>query len=56
MMISVEESFAAWLKDPIGSGLAASLTRPGRNITGFTLSNPKWRQVGPVSQRNSAAH
>src|SRR5690242_17104410 len=25
------------VSDPIGSGLAASLTRPGRNITGFTF-------------------
>jgi putative ABC transport system substrate-binding protein len=36
------------VSDPIGSGLAASLTRPGRNITGFTFVEPemggKWVQ------------
>ncbi len=37
------------VSDPIGSGLAVSLTRPGGNITGFTFVEPemggKWVQL-----------
>jgi len=38
-----------YVADPIGSGFAASLARPGRNITGFTYVEPtmggKWVQL-----------
>ena len=39
----------ASLSDPIGSGLVASFSRPGGNVTGFTLSEPtqtgKWLEL-----------
>jgi putative ABC transport system substrate-binding protein len=39
----------ASLSDPIGSGLVAGFSRPGGNITGFTLSEPtqtgKWLEL-----------
>ena len=34
------------VSDPIGSGLATSVTHPGGNATGFTLSNPPWAANG----------
>jgi putative ABC transport system substrate-binding protein len=38
-----------YVADPIGSGFAASLARPGRNITGFTYVEPttggKWGEL-----------
>jgi len=38
-----------YVADPIGSGFAASLARPGRNITGFTYVEPttggKWLEL-----------
>ena len=38
-----------YVADPIGSGFAASLARPGRNITGFTYVEPttggKWVEL-----------
>ena len=39
----------ASLSDPIGSGLVATFSRPGGNVTGFTLSEPtqtgKWLEL-----------
>ena len=34
------------VSDPIGSGFAASLARPGGNITGFTVDVPHWAANG----------
>jgi putative ABC transport system substrate-binding protein len=47
------------VSDPIGSGFAASLARPGRNITGFTTDNStqggKWvellKEIAPHTMR-----
>jgi putative ABC transport system substrate-binding protein len=32
--------------DPVGTGLIASLARPGGNITGGAILTGKWRQNG----------
>ena len=36
----------AGIADPVGGGLAASLARPGGNITGLTASIPHWAVNG----------
>jgi putative tryptophan/tyrosine transport system substrate-binding protein len=49
----------AVVSDPIGSGFAASLARPGGNITGFTTNEPavggKWlellKEIAPRTER-----
>ncbi len=49
------------VSDPIGSGLASSLTNPGGNITGFTFVEPamggKWvellKEVAPSTSRTA---
>jgi hypothetical protein len=49
-----------YVADPIGSGFAASLARPGRNITGFTYVEPttggKWvellKEIAPRTWRS----
>ena len=45
------------VSDPIGSGLATSVTHPGGNITGFTfVESANGRQMGGVVERNSPAN
>jgi putative tryptophan/tyrosine transport system substrate-binding protein len=45
-----------YVGDPIGRGFAASLARPGGNITGFTYLEPKdWprqRSIRPIGRRS----
>jgi ABC-type uncharacterized transport system substrate-binding protein len=42
----------AWASDPVGTGLIASLARPGGNLTGHTLSVGLeiYRQASPTAQ------